>query len=102
MAPSPDPSPFDRFARFYDGDYRHYDEDLDLIGHYAGEHGDPILELGCGTGRVLLSLARAGHRRKPGCNNSGCLPRSSCFRQTCAPLTCPPRIMALRFAPAAP
>lgn len=62
MAPSPDPSPFDRFARFYDGDYRHYDEDLDLIGHYAGEHGDPILELGCGTGRVLLSLARAGHR----------------------------------------
>ena len=27
----------------------------------AAEHGGPILELGCGTGRVLLPLARAGH-----------------------------------------
>jgi SAM-dependent methyltransferase len=27
----------------------------------AAESGDPVLELGCGTGRVLLPLARAGH-----------------------------------------
>jgi SAM-dependent methyltransferase len=26
------------------------------------EHGGPVLELGCGTGRVALALAEAGHR----------------------------------------
>lgn len=31
---------------------------LDLAGHSPG----PILELGCGTGRVLLPLLRAGHQ----------------------------------------
>ena len=26
------------------------------------EFGDPVLELGCGTGRIALALAEAGHR----------------------------------------
>jgi len=26
------------------------------------EYGDPVLELGCGTGRIALALAEAGHR----------------------------------------
>ena len=52
---------FDRFARFYDADYRHYDDDLEAILELAVECGDPILELGCGTGRVLVPLAEAGH-----------------------------------------
>lgn len=64
-APSlPSPSTartFDRFARFYDADYRHYDDDLAAIADLAGEVGDPILELGCGTGRALIPLAAAGH-----------------------------------------
>ncbi len=52
----------DRFARFYDDDYRHYTDDIGLIVNMAEECGDPILELGCGTGRVILPLAEAGHR----------------------------------------
>ena len=57
----PGSAAFDRFARFYDDDYRHYDEDIEAITMLAAECGDPILELGCGTGRVLLPLAAAGH-----------------------------------------
>jgi SAM-dependent methyltransferase len=52
---------FDRFARFYDQDYRHYDDDLTAIADLAAESGDPLLELGCGTGRVLIPLAAAGY-----------------------------------------
>jgi SAM-dependent methyltransferase len=54
-------SSFDRFARFYDQDYRDYDDDLEFITALADEWGDPVLELGCGTGRVLLPLAEGGH-----------------------------------------
>lgn len=53
---------FDRFARFYDADYRHYTDDIAAILDLAADAGGPILELGCGTGRVLLPLAEAGHR----------------------------------------
>jgi SAM-dependent methyltransferase len=38
-----------------------YSEDLQLWEELAEEHGDPVLELGCGTGRVALHLARQGH-----------------------------------------
>jgi SAM-dependent methyltransferase len=37
-------------------------EDLPLWLDLAGATGDPLLELGCGTGRVLIPLAQAGHR----------------------------------------
>jgi len=52
---------FDRFARFYDDDYRNYQDDIEVIAMLAAECGDPLLELGCGTGRVLVPLAAAGH-----------------------------------------
>ncbi len=51
---------FDHFARFYDHDYRNYDDDLDGIVELALNFGGPTLELGCGTGRLLLPLAVAG------------------------------------------
>jgi SAM-dependent methyltransferase len=38
-----------------------YREDLPLWHALAREHGDPILEVGAGTGRVALDLARSGH-----------------------------------------
>ena len=52
---------FDRFARFYDDDYRGEQDDIEAIALLAAEYGDPLLELGCGTGRVLVPLAAAGH-----------------------------------------
>jgi SAM-dependent methyltransferase len=57
----PDSTLFDAFARFYDEDYRAYDEDVEAIVHLANEMDGPVLELGCGTGRLLLPLAAAGH-----------------------------------------
>jgi SAM-dependent methyltransferase len=48
-------------ARYYDLENADFTQDLDYWLDLADEHGDPILELGCGTGRVLLNLARRGH-----------------------------------------
>jgi len=39
-----------------------YAEDLALWRSLAAEHGDPVLDVGAGTGRVALDLARAGYR----------------------------------------
>jgi SAM-dependent methyltransferase len=39
-----------------------YAEDLPLWRALAAEHGDPVLDIGAGTGRVSLDLARAGYR----------------------------------------
>ena len=38
-----------------------YEEDLPLWEKLAEEAGGPVLELGCGSGRVALHLARRGH-----------------------------------------
>jgi SAM-dependent methyltransferase len=39
-----------------------YVEDLPLWHGLASQHGDPVLDIGAGTGRVTLDLARHGHR----------------------------------------
>lgn len=39
-----------------------YREDLPLWRALAAEHGDPILDIGAGTGRVAIDLGRRGHR----------------------------------------
>src|SRR5712692_7287671 len=36
--------------------------DLEFFKSCPKAQGGPILELGCGTGRVLLELAKAGHQ----------------------------------------
>lgn len=53
---------YDRCAASYDDDYlaAGYTGDVPLYVELAGESGGPVLEMGCGTGRVLLEVARAG------------------------------------------
>jgi SAM-dependent methyltransferase len=53
---------YDIYARFYDLDLGGLDADLLMIEQFAARCGSPILELACGTGRVLLPLARQGYR----------------------------------------
>src|SRR5215207_4365133 len=48
-------------ARLYDLDLVEDPGDLDLYLALATRTGGPILELGCGTGRIAVPLAAAGH-----------------------------------------
>ena len=52
---------FDTFARVYDLDYGDFLDDLPMYLGFAERTGSPILELGCGTGRLLLPMAQAGY-----------------------------------------
>jgi SAM-dependent methyltransferase len=47
-------------SRFYDLENADFTEDLPFWADLAREKGGPILELGCGSGRVLFHLAREG------------------------------------------
>lgn len=49
-------------AIWHDVECGSYTADLPLWEELAGRGGSPVLELGCGTGRVALHLARRGHR----------------------------------------
>ena len=53
-------SELDPLARFYDLDFGAIDYDLHFYEGFARRCGSPILELGVGTGRVSMPLARAG------------------------------------------
>jgi SAM-dependent methyltransferase len=52
---------FDLLAKYYDLEHGEYRDDLDLYAGFARRTGSPVLEFGCGTGRVLLALAEDGH-----------------------------------------
>lgn len=53
---------FDDLARFYDLDHASVRDDVEMYRQFAAQTGGPVLELGCGTGRVALPLARDGHQ----------------------------------------
>ena len=52
---------YDSLARYYDIVHSSLTADREYVLGLARGAGGPILELGCGTGRLLLPLARAGH-----------------------------------------
>jgi SAM-dependent methyltransferase len=55
-------SEFDAFAPYYDDEFADFLDDLAVYQGYAAGVGGPLLELACGTGRLLAPLASAGHR----------------------------------------
>ena len=90
-------------AKFYDFvvPYRER-QDVAFFVEMAREAAGPVLEIGCGTGRVLIPTARGGAdivgldpsskmlsfcREKPGLEPEECNPGSSLPRATCAAST---------------
>ena len=52
---------YDQIAHYYDLTHADLTADMDTILTLAQQTTGPVLELGCGSGRLLLPLARAGH-----------------------------------------
>jgi ubiquinone/menaquinone biosynthesis C-methylase UbiE len=52
---------YDLIAPFYDIEHDRFREDLDMYRNFAELSGGKILELACGSGRVLLPLAEEGY-----------------------------------------
>ena len=68
---------YDSLARYYDIVHSSLTDDQAYILKLAKETGGPVLELGCGTGRILVPLARAGHTVVGVDNSQAMLARAS-------------------------
>jgi SAM-dependent methyltransferase len=53
---------YDALSQFYDLEYAEFEDDLPLYLELAQRTGSPVLDVGAGTGRVTVALARAGFR----------------------------------------
>lgn len=51
---------YDDWAEIYDSIYSYVVEDIPFFVEEAINYGGPILELGCGTGRVTIPISKAG------------------------------------------
>ncbi len=51
---------YEKLARFYDLEHADLTADVVFFLYFAREAGGPVLEVGCGTGRLLLPLLGAG------------------------------------------
>src|SRR5947199_245715 len=82
-------------AALYDWEYRRRRDDVRFYRMLADERGGPILDLACGTGRLLVPLARDGHRlvprRRASAHARHDLPLPTCRRARARPRTRAPR-----------
>ena len=53
-------SSYDDWASLYDSVYSYVRDDIPFYVEAARQSGGPVLDLGCGTGRVAVSIANAG------------------------------------------
>ncbi|NKQ37119.1 MAG: class I SAM-dependent methyltransferase [Chloroflexi bacterium] len=53
---------YDQIAAYYDLTHADLTADIPYILKLAGEMGGPVLELGCGSGRLLRPLAQSGYQ----------------------------------------
>lgn len=67
-------------ARFYDAENSDKTDDINLYLELAEEYGDPIIDIGCGTGRVMLPLVRAGYEVHGIDNEKAMLARAEAHR----------------------
>jgi SAM-dependent methyltransferase len=67
-----------KLAELFDLDYGEFDEDLPFYESLAQHTGGPVLELGVGTGRVALPLARGGQAVWGIDNNEAMLASARC------------------------
>ena len=51
---------YNEIAPYYDSMYSDRTEDVDFYLNWAIDHGGPVLDCGCGTGRILVPIANAG------------------------------------------
>lgn len=54
-------NPYDIIATWYDREHADFSADLELYRGYAEAANGPILEVGCGSGRLLIPLAAEGY-----------------------------------------
>jgi SAM-dependent methyltransferase len=74
--------PYADLPDLYDLEHAGFSDDVELYLRLAEVVGDPVLELGCGTGRVLVPLAAAGHRITGIDRSRPMLDRARAFLQT--------------------
>ncbi len=54
--------PYAEIAEFYDLEHASFTDDIECFLNFVIATGDPVLELACGTGRLLVPIAEAGYR----------------------------------------
>lgn len=47
-------------GRYYDYQYKDFNEDIPFWIKQARKYGEPVLELACGTGRITIPIAKEG------------------------------------------
>lgn len=61
-APAPEVDTYAGIAALYDLEHAGFRDDIELYRQFAHATGGPILELACGSGRILAPLAADGHQ----------------------------------------